>query len=1003
MPSSRCASVSYTPDAENLPECGAVDLSEWEEKLREHFLQLSRDRSTQRGSAPVFALEHGLFPQDIEDLRGAIRAHVARLRPSRQHRLAWVVYATESGYAYSGDEYWQTFEDETPGWAAWGDRNWLRSCFRHFAQAYGGATPSGLWARHFSIIAWPITHAILPRDLQRHLARTLYDIRFAIQQEHLDDSETLGRLIRSRSRATSSRFQQLAQETVLIGQISAALLLRGEQEAQSRILPTTLDRIATDLEEEQRAAEWLRQAQTTTTARLRQRRLTPQGRSHGQSLPTTTEEARSEMAALALEPRLLLLGDDPAWKAYVEIPNLNPLTNRFPQLEETLRNSRCKVRGAVGGRPMARGQVLSGSRRVELESWPLHGDVLIQFEQSRPELDALLKTDCLVRPGPVWLFEYQTDGFAREVTSKRVKPGASYVVVGSELARSASEWLAPMQLGAADVDAALLAAPSVISQDFVLEAERLGLSVSTEIEVWPAGLAPASWDGTGRAEWRTTDTPRIGLRASLEFERLAIAVTGADTVTSVLPALRKGESCFVELPSMDVGTYQLSVMASRNGASPTELGSLEIVIREPHPWASAADESSPLLVIPDPHAPTLEEFWDGNATFHVYAPSSRTVECRLSLFESRADTAFSETNLPGFTAPLEPSEWRKSISSHLASLPDAQSAFDRTSRCQLEFRAAELGTFRLECERQSSPVRWVARDVRRDGYRLRVVDDRGSDSELDLRFFSFRTPEESQPLDVATYLATSGAPAQGGLYLAEWGEERQAIIVPDQVHSFRDFGVDPEVQGGARSKRRAKQLFRCIQTWQSAGLRGNLSALTRRNSVVNALLSALVDVIGSPGWMQAERALTRHGDSRSIETLERLVATDEGHKLYGPMRDVCEKLDGNSRQLRQVCISWLAHPQFTRSTAGSGRGPFPSRQPVALRRPRWLAEFALRLVSAPQSLLAWAHPNLEVGLDELFSRAELLRAARFAVLIADRELTPEPLDPDILYTGWDWE
>ena len=276
-----------------------MDLDECEEKLREHFLRLSQDRSTQGSSWPLFALEHGLSRDEVEELRGAVRGHAAGLRPSSRHRLAWVVYATESGYSFSGDEYWQSFEDETPGWAARGDRNWLRESFRHFAQTYGGATPSGAWARHFSIIAWPITHAILPKDLQRHLARTLYDIRYAIQQEHLSDPETLGRLIRGRGRATSNRFQQLAQETVLIGQISAALLLRGEQEDESRILPATLDRIANDLEEEQRAAEWLRQAQRTTTTRLRQRRLTPRRRSQSQSLPTTTEETRTEMAALA--------------------------------------------------------------------------------------------------------------------------------------------------------------------------------------------------------------------------------------------------------------------------------------------------------------------------------------------------------------------------------------------------------------------------------------------------------------------------------------------------------------------------------------------------------------------------------------------------------------------------------------------------------------------------------------------------------------------------------
>ena len=980
-----------------------MNLNEWESRLQEHFMQLSLARSTGRSAAPVFALEHGLSPDDVEDLLGAVRTHVASLQPSRQHRLAWVVYATESGYAYSGDEYWQTFEEQTPSWKQRGDRRWLRSSFLYFAKSFGGAVPSGSWAQHFTIIAWPITHAILPKDLQRHLARTLFDIRHAIQQEHLDDPETLGRLIRNRSGATSNRFQQLTQETALIGQISSALLLRGEQDTESRILPETLERVATDLEEEQRAAEWLQQAQWATTTRLRQRRLMPLRRSRGQSLPTTTEEARSEMVGLALEPRFLLLADDPAWKAYVEIPNLSPLVARFPELEETLRNSRCKVTGAVGGRPMARGRVLSGSRRIELVSWPLYGDVLIQFEQSRPELDALLRTDCLVRPGPIWLFHFQTDGFAREVTSKRVQPGTSYVVVGSELPTEAREWLAPMQIQAAGVEAAFLSVPSVISQEFVLVAEHLGLSVSTEIEVWPAGLAPASWDGAGRAEWRTTDTPRIGLRANVEFERLAVAVVGADKVTIPLPDLEKSESCFVELPRMNAGTYHLSVIGSRSGASPTELGSLEIVIREPHPWASAADESSPLLVIADPHAPTLEELWDGNATFHVHAPSSRAVECRLSLFESRSDTPFLDTALPIFTAPLEPNQWRKSFSAHLAQLAGGQSTLDRTSRCRVEFSADELGSFRLECERQASPVRWIARDARRDGYRLQVVDDRGSDAQLDLQYFRFNKPEEGQSLDLATYLEAPGAPAVGGLYLARWGDEHKAVIVPDDVRSLQDLGVDPEIYRGERSKRRARKLVHCIQFWLSAGLRGNLSALTRRKRVVDALLSALVDVVGKPGWMQAERVLRRHGDSRSIEALERSVASDGSLGLFRPMRTVCKELDGNNRMLRRVCISWLAGPQFAQNSAGAGHPQLPFRQTDRSYHHLWLAELALRLASAPQSLQPWAHLSLEAGLDELFSQPKLLRAARFAILISDRELTPEPLDPDVLYTGWDWE
>ena len=54
--------------------------------------------------------------------------------------------------------------------------------FRKFRQIYNGVVPSGPWAKHFSIIAWPITHAVLPRYLQQQFARALYDLRFMLLQ-----------------------------------------------------------------------------------------------------------------------------------------------------------------------------------------------------------------------------------------------------------------------------------------------------------------------------------------------------------------------------------------------------------------------------------------------------------------------------------------------------------------------------------------------------------------------------------------------------------------------------------------------------------------------------------------------------------------------------------------------------------------------------------------------------------------------------------------------------
>ena len=214
-----------------------MDLAHWQARLAQHFLQLRTARRASWGDQPVFALEHGLDQTEVYELATAVRAHVACNAPSREHVLPWIVYAAELGYRYSGDEYWQTFESETPGWTIRGDRYWIRVCFRAFHRDFGGAEPSGTWAEHFSIICWPITHAILPRDLQRQLARILYELRDSFSAELFESPSMLGRFIAARSWNATSRFQNLAQETLLVGQIAAALLLQGQLGTGSLIHP----------------------------------------------------------------------------------------------------------------------------------------------------------------------------------------------------------------------------------------------------------------------------------------------------------------------------------------------------------------------------------------------------------------------------------------------------------------------------------------------------------------------------------------------------------------------------------------------------------------------------------------------------------------------------------------------------------------------------------------------------------------------------------------------
>ena len=93
-----------------------MSLVSWQSRLDSHFGQLRRKRAAQVVPRPLFGLEHGLNALELDQLKEDIRAHIAKSPPSREHPLPWMVYACEMGYRYAGDEYWQTFEERTPGW-----------------------------------------------------------------------------------------------------------------------------------------------------------------------------------------------------------------------------------------------------------------------------------------------------------------------------------------------------------------------------------------------------------------------------------------------------------------------------------------------------------------------------------------------------------------------------------------------------------------------------------------------------------------------------------------------------------------------------------------------------------------------------------------------------------------------------------------------------------------------------------------------------------------------
>ncbi len=147
-----------------------MPLDQWQERLERHFESLVNTRKSL--GLPIFALEHGLNDKEMGEISSLLRSQCASGLRMAPHWLLWVVYATERGYGYDGGEYWRSFEDETPEWN-FNDRYRIVPWFKKFQKTLNGVIPSGPWATHFRIIAWPITHAILPRYLQHQFARVL--------------------------------------------------------------------------------------------------------------------------------------------------------------------------------------------------------------------------------------------------------------------------------------------------------------------------------------------------------------------------------------------------------------------------------------------------------------------------------------------------------------------------------------------------------------------------------------------------------------------------------------------------------------------------------------------------------------------------------------------------------------------------------------------------------------------------------------------------------------
>jgi hypothetical protein len=968
-------------------------LDSWQTRLHQHFTALAKERVA--SGHPVFALEHNLGNDEIESLEADVRASLKVRPPSDAFWLPWVVYATEVGYKYDGEEYWRTFRQITPGWSTCRSKpeEWLRGRFVGFHKTYHGIQPSGPWAAQFSIIAWPIQHAILPAYLQFHLAKLLYNLRFHFTAKQLADSSSLGEYIHAESGQSVKRLQEFTEEHALVGTIASALLLSGSETSNVALLPGTLKRLITDLESKQDARNWLHGAQDEVR-RISLRGIARTAREDSTSRSGTSRTAPviSKREIPEIECHLFLSPASPdVWNLYLETPDLTSLITRFPRFREVLSGSRCAV-GSASAQYHPRGWLLSGPYHVPLTAWPQPGEVLFRLDKGDPEMDAIMRTDFLLRPGPTWLFKIGTDGLAYEVRSRTVRAGHRYVM----LSAGAIPIRAPatvIDVRCSRIAAARIVLPDALDENTCSYLESLGLNVWQTIRVWPVGLTAPVWDGEGWAEWLVTDRICVGIASDQPMRSVALALDG-------LPSQRfdnaqSNAAIIVELPQMPLGLHELRIVVQNAGPNPAEhAGLLEFLVRSPKARLDAYQALFRVSV--DPERASLDDLWRGAVNIEVHGPAGRTVTPRIELCSATGADPLVRKVLPAIAMPAPATTWKMVFREHCDGHPELDDHFDDAKFCTLAFDAGELGTSVLLFEHARRPLRWVI-ERKHNVPQLRLVNE-GPDAEATVvSYHTFNAPDQPMTLSAGQQYEPIVIADRGGLWLASCGAAHAGIIVPPTgvPKGLAGLGTDPQLVTHQGANGHLGSLVVLYELWATARVIHDFRSFNYRRQVLNRIESAIFDLMYGEASLgdrkQWSNAKTSGGYRPLLQSIANSIPNTSVRSMIGVLATGLLRLPTEKR------AEYFAHrlfPLVSYSTA------IPA--PAHCDGESWMAEFALRLASAPDTLGDWASDGVSKGLQFLLQYKTIVKAARFIVLTGEVGASPKPLSAGRRYEQWDW-
>jgi len=834
-----------------------MTLNEWQERLSKYFTELRKTLELAGNTRPLFALEHNLNSAELGDLIASLREHLNSSGPAARHSYAWSVYAAEIGYKFKGDEYWQTFAQSLPGWKAHEDRDFIKDAFYRFKKDFRGVVPSGNWAKNFTIICWPITHAILPKDLQRRLARILYEVRGAFTSDLLANTTALGRLIAANSEGTSSRFRKFAEEYDLVGRISVALLSPDSEIAEGLLTQHTLKRITADLQAEQNAHAWLSAAQHRATSV----KLT--GLKTGHSLPSvriaeplesgpnTFERAPQERLELTIKQ----IGEE-AWSVVAALPNLSHIEPSNAQFQRVFTSERSFIDDSEKLHFAPRYFAIN-RQDILLKSWPIANQSILRFGASPSGLPDLLDRTCSVPSGSLALFRLRDDGAGVYIKSRVVRPGEAYVLLSTDVL-PLSAYLRDSKRLTIDCDGVngiLLDVPDSISDAYSDAIKALGLSAALTLRVEPVGYPPKSWNEEGEVEWFAASPKVLSITSTVTVHALELKLIGDGSHDAIQIAMDGHGPVFVDLELLKPGQYQIHMIAQAPSIDKGVVsGDIRVSVIPDDDVILSAENAQGFRILSTPTLPTFEELWAGAAKINIYGPRGAHLRAQLAFYSDPAGLT-SPTSIHPLgvvSLPVEETEWAniferaKRDKTVIAHQEDAVS-------CRLKWRSLELGESNLHCEREFVPFRWSVR-TKSHYHKVKLVQN-DSTRELQLLRATFTMPSNLTPFLLGPKLEFDQTD-EGGLFVARSGSAFASVVLASPIVIGFDALRPRETRiAPALDAQSLERLCENFGLWTDAFITGDPLLRRKRDAAVHVVRTAIIESICGASWVSAEAGI----------------------------------------------------------------------------------------------------------------------------------------------------